>query len=73
MVMEGEQDERGHLFDHWCYLGAVDSIGDAYRIRHARPRFDADIYRLLKRYLGTSMVPDTLNVLPLDPALMEWQ
>ncbi|MCM2130813.1 GIY-YIG nuclease family protein [Larsenimonas rhizosphaerae] len=73
LVMEGEQNERGHLFDQWCYLGAVDSIGDAYRTRHDRPRFDADIYRLLKRYIGVSAPPGTVNVLPLDPALMEWR
>jgi DNA polymerase-3 subunit epsilon len=40
-----------HVLDHWCYLGTVRSEQDVDTLS-ARPQFDLDTYRILKRFLG---------------------
>ena len=40
-----------HLLDHWCYLGSVRSE-DELAALDARPAFDLDTYKILKRFLG---------------------
>ncbi|MEN3110852.1 exonuclease domain-containing protein [Uliginosibacterium paludis] len=43
-----------HLFDHWCLLGSVTDESGLEDLRNAHParRFDADIYRILSRWLA---------------------
>jgi hypothetical protein len=49
------------VLDHWCYLGTVRSAQD-YDTLTARPAFDLDTYKILKRFLtpghrGIDIVP----------------
>ncbi|MGP1677309.1 MAG: exonuclease domain-containing protein [Burkholderiales bacterium] len=49
----GEKTEV-HLFERWCFLGTARSEAEIYdklEVR-ARPVFDLDIYKILKRELG---------------------
>ena len=46
----GEQSVM-HVLDHWCYLGSVRSE-DELAALDARPAFDLDTYKILKRFLG---------------------
>jgi DNA polymerase-3 subunit epsilon len=41
-----------HVLDHWCYLGTVRSAQDLDML-DARPAFDLDTYKILKRFLKT--------------------
>ena len=50
-----------HVLDHWCYLGTVRSEQDLDTLA-ARPAFDLDTYKILKRFLknqhrGVEIVP----------------
>jgi DNA polymerase-3 subunit epsilon len=50
-----------HVLDHWCYLGTVRSEQDLDTLP-ARPAFDLDTYKILKRFLkdrrpGVEIVP----------------
>lgn len=50
-----------HVLDHWCYLGTVRSEQDLDTL-DARPAFDLDTYKILKRFLksrrpGVEIVP----------------
>ncbi|MDQ7989103.1 MAG: exonuclease domain-containing protein [Candidatus Dactylopiibacterium sp.] len=51
---EASQRSEVHLFDHWCHLGsASDEAGlDALLATRAERRFDADVFRLLARWLA---------------------
>ncbi len=52
----GSERAETHVFDHWCHLGSAGSEADLGELL-ARPparRFDAEIYRLLQRWLNTS-------------------
>jgi DNA polymerase-3 subunit epsilon len=40
-----------HVLDHWCYLGSVSSEDELAEL-DARPAFDLDTYKILKRFLG---------------------
>lgn len=44
-----------HLFDHWCHLGSARSEAELAELLAQPParRFDADICRLLQRWLNT--------------------
>lgn len=51
-VREGEGEAAVlHVLDHWCYLGTVRSA-DELDTLEARPAFDLDTYKILKRFLG---------------------
>ncbi|GAA5164014.1 exonuclease domain-containing protein [Viridibacterium curvum] len=42
-----------HVFDRWCYLGSREQRGDAMALASEVPRrFDAEVYRLLQRWLA---------------------
>jgi DNA polymerase III subunit epsilon len=41
-----------HVFDRWCHLGSASTYDDAMDCLSAPRRFDADIYRLLQRWLA---------------------
>jgi hypothetical protein len=43
-----------HVLDHWVYLGTARSEDelDELRTKTAHAAFDADVYRILVRYLG---------------------
>jgi DNA polymerase-3 subunit epsilon len=58
--------QQSHVFDHWCYLGSAEdeaSLGDLLGAPPAR-RFDADIYRLISRWLAVPENQARLQVLP---------
>ena len=40
-----------HVLDHWCYLGTVRSEHEVAAL-DARPAFDLDTYKILKRFLA---------------------
>ncbi|TSA41518.1 MAG: ethanolamine utilization protein [Betaproteobacteria bacterium] len=40
-----------HVLDHWCYLGTVRAEHELDAL-DARPAFDLDIYKILKRFLA---------------------
>ena len=46
----GENSEL-HVLDQWCYLGSVRSEQDFETVQ-AKPQFDLDTYRILRRFLG---------------------
>ena len=51
-VRESSGDETVmHVLDHWCYLGSVRSDEELAAL-DARPAFDLDTYKILKRFLG---------------------
>lgn len=45
-----------HLFDRWCHLGSVADLEALHALSASLPprRFNADIYRLLQRWLATA-------------------
>ncbi len=51
---EGSGRSEVQLFDHWCHLGSAKDEGGLADLHEARParRFDADIYRILSRWLA---------------------
>ncbi len=50
-----------HVLDHWCYLGTVRSEQDLDTL-NARPAFDLDTYKILKRYLAGHR--DRIDIVP---------
>ncbi|MCM5703382.1 GIY-YIG nuclease family protein [Larsenimonas salina] len=60
-IFEGDDTQRGHVFDHWCYLG---QLGENTNVKSAP--FDVDIYHLLNRYLMKPALRQTLTLVPLD-------
>jgi DNA polymerase-3 subunit epsilon len=57
----GAEHTEMHVLDHWCYLGTVRSEQDLDTLA-ARPAFDLDTYKILKRFLkdrhqGVEIVP----------------
>jgi DNA polymerase-3 subunit epsilon len=51
-VREGNGDNSVlHVLDHWCYLGSVRSDEELSGL-DARPAFDLDTYKILKRFLA---------------------
>ncbi|MCM2971275.1 GIY-YIG nuclease family protein [Larsenimonas suaedae] len=60
-IFEGDDTQRGHVFDHWCYLGQV---GESAAVTSAP--FDVDIYHLLNRFLLKPALRQTLTIVPLD-------
>lgn len=53
---EGTQRGEVHAFDRWCHLGSAHSEGDLAEILSSAPprRFDADVFRILQRWLESS-------------------
>jgi DNA polymerase-3 subunit epsilon len=44
---------RHHVFDRWCYLGSAADEATAVALAATAPRaFDADIWRILSRWLA---------------------
>lgn len=56
-VVVDERDWRDehnyYVLDQWCYLGTVREPEEAASLRGDDVRFDADIYRILKRFFAT--------------------
>ena len=50
-----------HVLDHWCYLGTVRSEDELDGLE-ARPAFDLDTYKILKRFLGGGR--GTMEIVP---------
>ncbi len=51
---EASGREAFHLFDHWCHLASVDQAAAVeVQLRQSRRIFDADLYRLLSRWLAS--------------------
>jgi DNA polymerase-3 subunit epsilon len=50
-----------HVLDHWCYLGTVRSEDELDGLA-ARPAFDLDTYKILKRFLGGGR--GTMEIVP---------
>ncbi|MFT4171959.1 MAG: exonuclease domain-containing protein [Rhodocyclaceae bacterium] len=44
---------QAHVFDRWCHLGSAGTYDDAIECLGNPRRFDADIYRLLQRWLSS--------------------
>jgi DNA polymerase III subunit epsilon len=55
-VVVAERDWRGqedlHVLDGWRWLGTVRDLDEARSVRHDDAPFDADVYRILKRFLA---------------------
>ena len=55
-IVVAERDWRGledwHVLDGWRYLGTVREFESATDVRDEAP-FDADVYRILQRFLAT--------------------
>jgi DNA polymerase-3 subunit epsilon len=55
-VVVAERDWRGeedlHVLDGWRWLGTVKDLDEARGVRDDEARFDADVYRILKRFLA---------------------
>jgi DNA polymerase III subunit epsilon len=55
-VVVAERDWRGeedlHVLDGWRWLGTVRDLDEARSVRDDEARFDADVYRILKRFLA---------------------
>jgi DNA polymerase-3 subunit epsilon len=55
-VVVAERDWRGeedlHVLDGWRWLGTVKDLDEARTVRDDEARFDADVYRILKRFLA---------------------
>lgn len=55
-VVVAERDWRGeqdlHVLDGWRWLGTVKDLDEARSLRNDDAPFDADVYRLLKRFLA---------------------
>ena len=55
-ILVAERDWRGtedlHVLDRWRYLGTVHSAEDADGLDAQSVPFDADVYRILKRFLS---------------------
>jgi DNA polymerase III subunit epsilon len=55
-VAVAERDWRGvedwHVLDGWRWLGTVHELEDAQALRNDAASFDADIYRILKRWFA---------------------
>jgi DNA polymerase-3 subunit epsilon len=70
-IAEGRADF--HVLDHWVYLGTARSEDELEELRTKAPRtaFDADVYRILVRYLAKnpSIIWHDLRVSPaiFDP------
>ena len=61
-IREGDGDETVlHVLDHWCYLGTVRSEDELDGLE-ARPAFDLDTYKILKRFLGGGR--GTMEIVP---------
>lgn len=57
----GTDREVFHVFDHWCHIGSWSTRSEALREAPALPRrFDAEIYRLLLRWLSQPAHCDSL-------------
>ena len=56
-ILVAERDWRGtedlHVLDRWRYLGTVHAAEDADGLNAQAVPFDADVYRILKRFLST--------------------
>ena len=53
-VHEGSERAETHLVDQWCLIGSASSeseLGELLEGVMSRRRFDADIYRLLLRWM----------------------
>jgi DNA polymerase-3 subunit epsilon len=66
-ILVAERDWRGeedlHVLERWRYLGTVREAGEADGLDVEAVPFDADVYRILKRYLGTS---ERTRIIELD-------
>ncbi len=51
-----------HVLDHWCYLGTVHAEHELHAL-DAKPVFDPDTYKILKRFLGGRR--DDVAIIPL--------
>ena len=61
-IREGDGDETVlHVLDHWCYLGTVRSEDELDGLE-ARPAFDLDTYKILKRFLSGGR--GTMEIVP---------
>ena len=57
----GERSEL-HVLDHWCHLGTAHSEHELDAL-DARPSFDLDTYKILKRYLSGSRT--AMEIVPM--------
>jgi hypothetical protein len=66
-VVVAERDWRGEedliVLAGWCYLGTVRGEEEARELRAETAVFDADIYRILKRFLAD---PGQRRIVELD-------
>jgi len=51
-----------HVLDHWCYLGTVRAEHELHAL-DAKPVFDLDTYKILKRFLAGA--GNALEIVPL--------
>lgn len=62
-----------HLFDHWCHLGSVSDEAGLAALIESRPprRFDADLHRILSRWLSQPGNRERVRPLPVAAGIRQ--